>query len=132
MSGISSLRVLPYLSSFFGSICLGFGVTYILYPQVGYGLYGFKSEPTDATNWAVMERVMVLYGAKDLFIAAAIFASTWYGTRRSAGLILMAASASAGIDGYVVGAEAGTNHWNHWGYGMVMGILGLVMTGVLG
>lgn len=75
---------------------------------------------------------MVLYGAKDLFLAAAIMASTWFGTRKSAGLILVAASACAGADGYVVGSEAGTNHWNHWGYGSVMGLVGLVMAGFLG
>ncbi|KAF1844792.1 uncharacterized protein K460DRAFT_365756 [Cucurbitaria berberidis CBS 394.84] len=132
MPGLSTHPTLPYLSSFFASVFLGFGVTYILYPQTAYSLYGFSSSPTNLVDWAVMKRVMILYGAKDLFIAAAIFASTWYGTRKSAGLVLMAASACAGVDGYVVGKEAGTNHWNHWGYGSVMGVLGVVMTGLLG
>lgn len=75
---------------------------------------------------------MVLYGAKDVFIAAAIFASTWYGTRKSAGLILIAGGAAAGVDGWVVGEEAGMNEWNHWGYGSVMVVLGAVMTGLFG
>lgn len=75
---------------------------------------------------------MVLYGAKDIFIAAAIFASTWFGTKKSAGLVLVAASACAGVDGFVVGKEAGTGEWNHWGYGSAMGALGLAMMGVLG
>ncbi|KAH7392936.1 hypothetical protein BKA66DRAFT_567662 [Pyrenochaeta sp. MPI-SDFR-AT-0127] len=132
MPGISSHPVLPYISSFFGSIFLGFGVTYILYPRTGYDLFGFSSTPSNPSDWAIMERIMVLYGAKDLFLAGAIFASTWYGTRKSAGLILVAASACAGVDGYVVGKEAGTNHMNHWGYGSVMGLVGLVMAGLLG
>lgn len=120
------------MSTFFATVTFGFGITYILYPRTGYGLYGFSASPTNAVDWSVMERVMVLYGAKDLFMAAAILSSTWYGSRKSAGLVLLAASAAAGVDGYVVGSEAGTNHWNHWGYGSVMGVLGLVMTGLLG
>lgn len=132
MPGVSTHPALPYISTFFGTIFLGFGVTYILYPRTGYSLYGFSGEPTSHMDWEIMERIMVLYGAKDLFLGAAILASSLYGTRKSAGLILMAASACAGVDGYVVGNEAGTNHWNHWGYGSVMGLVGVVMTGMLG
>ncbi|KAH6642676.1 hypothetical protein C7974DRAFT_431075 [Boeremia exigua] len=97
--GLSRHPTLPYISTFFGTICLGFGITYMLYPRIGYSLYGFTSSPTNALDWAVMERVMVLYGAKDVFIAAAIYSSTWFGTRRSAGLIMLAAGFCAGVDG---------------------------------
>ncbi|KAH9883083.1 hypothetical protein J1614_000453 [Plenodomus biglobosus] len=126
------MPVLRYISTFFATIFLGFGITYMIYPRIGYSFYGFESEPTSQADWEVMERVMVLYGAKDIFLSAAIFTSTWFGTRRSAGLILMAAGACAGVDGYVVGNEAGANHWNHWGYGGVMAVVGTVMVGLLG
>ncbi|OAL55439.1 hypothetical protein IQ07DRAFT_582926 [Pyrenochaeta sp. DS3sAY3a] len=132
MPGLSAHPALPYISTFFGTIFLGFGITYILYPRTGYELYGFSTSPTNAADWAIMERVMILYGAKDVFMAIALLSSTWYGSRKSTGLVLLAASATAGVDGYVVGSEAGTNHWNHWGYGSVMGVVGLVLTGLLG
>lgn len=132
MPRLSTMPILRYLSTMFGAIFLGFGLTYMLYPHVGYSLFGFSSEPTSSTDWEVMKRVMVLFGAKDLFLGAAIVASTWFGTRRSTGLILLAASACAGVDGYVVGKESGTNHWNHWGYGSVMGMIGMVMAGLFG
>jgi hypothetical protein len=130
--GLSRHPILPYLCTIFGTIFLGFGMTYILYPRAGYSMYGFSSGPTNPLDWAVMERIMILYGAKDVFIAAAIFASTWYGTRRSAGLIMLAAGVCAGVDGYIVKGEAGTNEWNHWGYGSMMGVIGCVMAGLLG
>ena len=130
--GLSRHPILPYISTIFGTICLGFGITYMLYPRTGYSLYGFSSEPTNPIDWAIMERIMILYGAKDVFIAAAIYSATWFGTRRSAGLVMLAAGLCAGVDGYVVKAEAGTNEWNHWGYGSVMGLVGLVMAGLLG
>ncbi|KAF2633430.1 hypothetical protein BU25DRAFT_426972 [Macroventuria anomochaeta] len=96
--GLSRHPLLPYISTIFGTICLGFGTTYMLYPRVGYSLYGFSSTPTNPLDWAIMERVMVLYGAKDIFIAAAIYASTWFGTRRSAGFIMLAAGLWRGGD----------------------------------
>jgi len=79
-----------------------------------------------------MKRVMVLFGAKDLFMAAAILSSTWFGTRRSAGLIVLAGGLCAGVDGYVVNAQAGTGEWNHWGYGGLMVLVGAVMAGAVG
>jgi hypothetical protein len=130
--GLSRHPALPYVSSLFGTIFLGFGLTYMLYPQTGYSLYGFSLAPSAPSEWAIMERIMVLYGAKDIFIAVAILASTWFGTRKSAGMILIAGGACAGVDGWVVKKEAGTNEWNHWGYGSVMVGLGMVMMGVLG
>lgn len=132
MPGLSTHPVLPYLATFFGTIFTGFGVAYMFFPRSSYELYGFSGTPTTPADWEVMDRIMVLYGAKDMFMAAAIFASTWFGTRKSAGLILMAGGLCAGVDGYVVGNEAGTNHMNHWGYGSMMFVLGAVMTGILG
>ena len=130
--GLSRSPLLPYLASFFGTIFLGFGATYILSPRTGFSLFGFTSSPTTPADWALMERIMILYGAKDVFIASSIFASTWCGTRRSAGLVMLAAAGCAGADGWVVKKEAGTGEWNHWGYGGVIGVVGLVMAGVLG
>lgn len=130
--GLSRHPILPYLSTFFGTIFLGFGLTYIFSPRTGFSLFSFASTPTTPADWALMERIMVLYGAKDVFIAASILASTWCGTRRSAGLVMLAAAGCAGVDGWVVKREAGTGEWNHWGYGLVMGAVGCVMAGVLG
>lgn len=132
MPGIASLPILRYISTFFGLVFLGFGVTYLIYPRTGYSMYGFSTEPTTRQDWAIMERVMMLFGAKDLFMSSAILTSTWLGTRKSAALVLLGASACAGVDGYVVKQEAGTNEWNHWGYGSMIGIIGLLMSGVLG
>jgi hypothetical protein len=129
---ISRHPVLFYLSCLCSAICLGFGITYIFYPRTGYSLYGFSSAPSSESEWARMERLMVLFGAKDMFLATSILASTWVGTRKSAGIILMAVGGCAGIDGWVVRQEGGTNGWNHWGYGCVMGALGAVTMGLLG
>jgi hypothetical protein len=129
---LSNHPVIKYVSTLFSVIFLGFGMTYMLYPRTGYSLYGFSNTPSTPHDWAVTERIMVLYGAKDLFIAAAVFASTWFGTRKSAGMILIAGGACAGVDGWVVKGESGTGEWNHWGYGSAMMGLGAVMMGLMG
>ena len=128
---LSNHPALRYCSSFFGAIFLGFGINYVFNPHAAYGIFEFPymSNPSDQE---IMNAVMILYGAKDLFMGFAIFASTWLGTRRSAGLILMAAAASAGVDGFIVNKMTGGGEWNHWGYGSMMGLLGLVMSGFLG
>ncbi|KAH4917530.1 hypothetical protein HBH70_019220 [Parastagonospora nodorum] len=130
--GLSRHPALLYASTAFSCILFGFGLTYMLYPRIGYSLYGFSASPSSTSEWAVMERIMILYGAKDLFMGAAIFASTWFGTRKSAGMILIAGGLCAGLDGVVVKNEAGTGEWNHWGYGSVMVGLGGSMLGLLG
>ncbi|KAF2826112.1 hypothetical protein CC86DRAFT_350551 [Ophiobolus disseminans] len=130
--GISRHPALPYISSLFGCIFLFFGVTYISNPVQGFSFLGFTSTPTTPYDWDLMQRVMVLYGAKDLFMAAAILSSTWFGTRKSAGMVLVAGGLCAGVDGWVVGDQAGTGEWGHWGYGMVMVGVGAGMMGVLG
>ncbi|OSS48109.1 hypothetical protein B5807_06632 [Epicoccum nigrum] len=132
MPKLSTHPCLPYLSSLCSLIFLAFGATYILSPRTGYTLYGFSSGPATPSDWAIMERIMVLYGAKDVFVGVAIACTTWVGTRKSAGVVLVAAGLCAGVDGWVVQSEAGRGAWNHWGYGSLMGVLGCVVGGVLG
>jgi hypothetical protein len=132
MPPISHHPFLRYLSTLFSAMFLAIGLTYMVSPRTGYSLYGFTSSPTTPNDWAITERIMVLYGAKDVFVSVAIFASTWFGTRRSAGLVLIAAGACAGVDGYVVQREADIGRWNHWGYGSTMAVLGGIMMGVVG
>ncbi|KAF2797446.1 hypothetical protein K505DRAFT_298355 [Melanomma pulvis-pyrius CBS 109.77] len=119
------------LATIFGTITLGFGINYVFNPASAYDIFEFPRMSTQADQ-DIMNSVMILYGAKDLFMGLAIYASTWFGNRKSAGLILLAASGAAGIDGFIVNRVTGGGEWNHWGYGSVMGVLGLVMTGVLG
>lgn len=65
-------------------------------------------------------------------MGTAIYSAAWLGTRKSLGVILIAASVSAGIDGFVVNRTVGSGEWNHWGYGSMIGLLGIVSAGLLG
>lgn len=129
--GISQSPILRYIATLFGCITFGFGINYIFNPSSAYDIFQFPRMSSEADQ-DIMNAVMILYGAKDLFMGIAIWASTWSGTRRSAGMVLMAGGAAAGIDGYIVNRMTGGGEWNHWGYGSVMVMLGLAMIGILG
>ena len=109
-----ALSAHPYvslLSAAFGGMFLTIGLAYIFSPRRGYELFGFSAAPSTPAawslpEWALIERIMVLYGAKDAFVGVAILAATLAGNRRNAGLLLVAAGACAGVDGWVVRKEA--------------------------
>lgn len=123
--------LLKALSTLFGTIFLAFGLSYTLYPRAAYPTIGLPS-PTTPRDAAIMDAVMTLFGAKDLFVGVSILAATWVGNRRVAGVLLVAGGLCAAVDGWVVKGFTGTGEWNHWGYGGVMGVVGVVMMGVLG
>ena len=79
-----------------------------------------------------MDRIMVMYGARDAFMGTALFASLKYGSKKCTGLILLAAGACAGVDGWVVKGATGEGEWNHWGYGSVILALGGYVVTVMG
>jgi hypothetical protein len=129
--GISRNPSLLWGSSLFGFIFLGFGVAYMVWPREAFSSLGFPN-PTTKVDLELMDAVMVLYGAKDLFMGVSILAATWLGNRKTAGVLLVAGSMCAGVDGYVVNRFTGTGEWNHWGYGSAMGIAGVLMMGLFG
>lgn len=130
---ISTSPVLSVPAFIFGTVFFGFGAHYMLRPRDAFLNFSpdlkYPISPADAQ---VMDLVMILFGAKDLFMGAAIHASLWFGTRRSLGLILLAAAMCAGIDGYVMKTNVGTGEWNHWGYGSMVAVTGLLKLGLLG
>lgn len=60
----------------------------------------------------------------------AINIAAYYGQRKAAGWILIAASAVAFADG-VVCYMHGKGEWNHWGYAPMLTVVGSVLVGVL-
>ncbi|CAN9384634.1 unnamed protein product [Alternaria alternata] len=70
---LSAHPYVSFLSGAFGGMFLTIGLTYILYPRRGYQLFGFSTAPNTPAawslpEWALVERIMVIYGAKDAFV----------------------------------------------------------------
>lgn len=128
---LSRSRPLFLASQFFVIIYIFFGINSIFRPRSGYLLIGELPLPTTASDQATIDSLMVLYGAKDLFMAAALYVVGRTGDRRALGWMVIAGGAAALVDGWVVKERIGTGEWNHWGYGGFMVGLGGVLAGAL-
>ncbi|KIJ39517.1 hypothetical protein M422DRAFT_230605 [Sphaerobolus stellatus SS14] len=123
----------PYLhiaASVFATIYLGFGINGILRPRNALEFFEFKA-PASAADKKLVDNLMVLYGARDLFMAIAIYSAAYFGDRKTLGCILIAGSGVALVDGAVCRAQIGKGEWNHWGFAPVLVAVGSVLLGVL-
>ena len=123
----------PYLriaASVFATIFLGFGINGILRPQNALEIFEFEP-PASASDKKLVDNLMVLYGARDLFMGLAIYSAAYFGNRKTLGWILIAGSGVAFVDGAVCRAQIGRGEWNHWGYAPALAAVGIVLLGVL-
>lgn len=129
----SSFSHSPYLriaASVFGALFLGFGINAILRPRNALEFFEFEP-PASASDKALVDSLMVIYGARDIFMGLAIHAATYFGDRKALGWILIAGSGVAFVDGAVCRAQVGKGEWNHWGYAPVLTAVGSMLLGVL-
>ena len=129
-SSLSRSPLLRIAASLFATIFVGFGVNAILQPQQALTFFEFKA-PSLPADRQLVDALMVIYGARDLFMGLAIYATVYYGTRKALGAILIAASGVAFVDGAVCWAYAGNGQWNHWGYAPVIILVGSLLLDVL-
>jgi hypothetical protein len=125
LSSQPSMSQSPYISvlaTVLGIIPISFGVNAILRPA--HALTFFEFEPPVAPgDRSLVDSLMVVYGARDIFMGLAIYAAGFFGTRKSLGWTLVATSGVAVADGAVCWSQ-GHGHWNHWGYAPVLAIIG--------
>jgi len=129
-SGLSQSPYLRIAASLFGTIFLGFGINGILRPRNALEFFEFEP-PASASDKKLVDSLMVLYGARDLFMGLAIYAAAYFGDRKTLGCILIAGSGVAFVDGAVCKAQIGKGEWNHWNYAPVLAAVGSVLLGVL-
>lgn len=116
--------VLPSISSLFGAIPIGFGINAFLRPDNAVTFFNNSSMPT--INADLVQALIMIYGARDIFMGIAIWATAYYGSRRALGWTLLAGGFNAFIDGLAMQKFLGGGEWDHWGYAPVLVILGLV------
>jgi uncharacterized membrane protein len=126
---LSHSRPLLLASTAIGTMCVGFGVNAILRPA--HALSFFELEyPSEGVQRGVVDNLMVVYGARDIFMGLAAYIAAYWGSRRVVGGIMLATSLVAFVDGAVCWGN-GHGQWNHWGYApMVLGVGGLLSGGL--
>jgi Domain of unknown function (DUF4267) len=129
MAPISQSTALSIAANVFGVIFIGFGINAILRPTQALTFFEFDV-PSLPADRKVVEGLSVVYGVRDIFMGVAINIAAYYGQRKAAGWILIAASAVAFADGAVCYMH-GKGEWNHWGYAPMLTVVGSVLVGVL-
>ena len=112
----------------FATIFTGFGVNAILRPTHALTFFEF-APPASPAEAKMVESLMAVYGARDIFMGLAIYAAALFGTSKSLGLTLIAASGVAVVDG-VVCFTHGQGQWNHWGYAPMITAVGVMLLGM--
>lgn len=114
----------------FATIFVGFGVNAIIRPENALEFFEFKAPALDSDK-KVVDGLMAIYGARDIFMGLAIYTVTYFGDRKSLGWILIAGSAVAFVDGAVCRIQVGKGEWNHWSYAPMLTAVGCVLLGIL-
>jgi hypothetical protein len=129
MAGLSQSTYLPIIASIFGTIYLGFGINGIFRPRSAFEVFEFNL-PASPADQSVIDSLMIIYGARDVFMGIAIYSANYFGSRKSLGCLLITGSAVAFVDGAVCRAQVGKGEWNHWGYAPAMTAVGAMLLGV--
>lgn len=126
LSQSSALRV---AGAAFGTIFIAFGVNAIVRPAHALTFFEFEY-PTAVADRKLVDHLMVVYGARDIFMGVAAYIATRCGSHKALGWTLLAISGVAYVDGAVCRIN-GHGEWNHWGYAPVIAVVGILALGVL-
>jgi hypothetical protein len=130
MSTLSQSPSLRIVANVFATIFVGFGINAILRPENALEFFEFQA-PASVLDKKVVDGLMVIYGARDIFMGLAMYSAAYFGDRKSLGWILVAASAVAFVDGAVCRVQVGKGEWNHWSYAPMLTAIGSVLLGAL-
>ncbi|KAF7195569.1 hypothetical protein HII31_03163 [Pseudocercospora fuligena] len=123
---ISSSPVLRYISLAFATIFVGFGINAIVNPTSALSFFEL-SYPTLPDQRKLVDALLFVYGARDIFMGAAIYISALYGNTTVVGWVVLAAGLTAGADGWACKYIVGAGEMNHWGYAPILLVMGAMM-----
>ncbi|KAE8395815.1 hypothetical protein BDV23DRAFT_81632 [Aspergillus alliaceus] len=124
----SESSALRLVASAFAAIPIGFGINAFVRPDHALSFFEFEV-PTSPAERDVVNSLMVVYGARDIFMGLALFSALWFGHAKSVGWILVSFSAVAFVDGYVCWTH-GQGEWTHWGYAPILTVIGAAFLGL--
>ncbi|KAK7955877.1 uncharacterized protein PG986_005099 [Apiospora aurea] len=122
-SRTAALKIAAYV---FATIFTGFGINAFIRPVYALTFFEF-SPPITPADRRMVDSLVYVYGARDVFMGVAIYAAAMAGTKKSLAVTLLAASGVAFVDGAACFAAHGQGHWNHWGYAPIVAAVGALL-----
>ncbi|KAK7926777.1 hypothetical protein PG985_003775 [Apiospora marii] len=121
----SRTAVLNIAAYGFAAIFTLFGLRAFLQPT--YALEFFElSAPATAADRRILNTLLHIYGAREIFKGVAIWAAALVGTQKSLAMTLIAAGGVAFVDGVACFSHE-QGHWNHWLYAPVIWSVGVLL-----
>ncbi|KAL4866712.1 hypothetical protein BDV12DRAFT_131195 [Aspergillus spectabilis] len=128
MPALSQSTALTIAATAFATISIGFGINAFVQPAHALSFFEFET-PSNENDRKMVDSLMAVYGARDLFMGFAIYVAAFLGARKALGWNLIFVGAVAGVDGFVCWTH-GKGEWNHWGYAPVVTTVGVALLGV--
>ncbi|KAJ5146272.1 uncharacterized protein N7515_000836 [Penicillium bovifimosum] len=125
---LSHSNVLRLVASVIATIWVAFGVNAILRPDHALTFFEFQP-PALTADKQMVDSLMAVYGVRNVFMGAAIYVTSYLGSRSNLGWILIAAGGVAFADGIICWTH-GQGQWNHWGYAPMITAVGSLLLGV--
>jgi hypothetical protein len=126
---LSQSRSLVIVANVFGTIFVAGGFNCIFLPERGLSFFELNAAAA-VSDQSLVDAMMLIYGAGDIFIGLAAYSAAYFGDRKSLGCIMIAASAVAFADGLACRLYVGKGEWNHWGYTPLVTGAGVMLLGV--
>ncbi|KAB5513107.1 hypothetical protein GE09DRAFT_638031 [Coniochaeta sp. 2T2.1] len=124
---ISQSPILQVASYALATLFVGFGINAIVRPANALSFFEWEP-PFEAADLKVLEGLLAVYGVRDIFMGFALYAAGIWGTKKSLGWTMIAASAVAFADGYICLIH-GKGEMNHWGYAPILTVVGALLAG---
>ncbi|OIW28727.1 hypothetical protein CONLIGDRAFT_390539 [Coniochaeta ligniaria NRRL 30616] len=124
---ISQSSVLQLASHALATLWIGFGINAIVRPANALTFFEWNP-PASKADADVLNGLLAVYGVRDIFMGLALYSAAVWGTKKSLGWTMIAASAVAFADGYICSVH-GQGQWNHWGYAPILTVVGTLLTG---
>ncbi|PTU18983.1 hypothetical protein P175DRAFT_0518370 [Aspergillus ochraceoroseus IBT 24754] len=128
MSALSQSPTLGLIARALSILPIAFGINAFLRPAHALSFFHFDPPASEADR-KMVDSLMAVYGARDIFMGLALFSAASLGSRKTLGCTLISTSAVAMVDGLVCYSH-GNSPWDHWGYAPVLTALGIVFLGV--
>ncbi|GAA5858278.1 hypothetical protein JCM8547_004631 [Rhodosporidiobolus lusitaniae] len=120
------MSLLVKIASATALIPVGFGINAFLNPASALSFFKLPY-PSSPSNRVLIDSLLAVYGARDIFMGLAIWSCAAYGARKPLGWVMLSVAAMAVVDGAVC-VKAGTGcEWSHWGYAPMVAILGVAL-----
>ena len=128
--GISSQSIgLLHAGGFFAAGFLFFGFNAMFRPRAGLEIFEFE-RPKDAEAQKLVDGLVILYGARDVYMGATVAIAWYLANRTILGWSLVVGSGVVFVDGIVNNMVIGRGQWKHWGDAPVMGAVGAALLGL--